>query len=68
MDFDHDTFSRWIIDLSPEYVWIGLNSHPESVTLPEPDADKVAGLVETIDAAGIPMKAKFLPGHEMITV
>jgi len=67
MDCDHDIFLSWLVELSPEYVYIGLNSHPESVTLPEPDADKVSRFVEAIDATRIPMKAKFLPGHEGIT-
>jgi len=36
MDFDQEVFLSWIIQIKPEYVWIGYNSRPKSVRLPEP--------------------------------
>ena len=62
MDFDTDIFSRWIIDLQPEYVWVGLNSKAEAVKLPEPSDGKVSGLIRSFEDAGIRVKAKYLRG------
>ena len=36
MDFDVDVFAERIVRIRPEYVWLGLNSHPATVRLPEP--------------------------------
>ena len=58
MDFDLDTFSKWIIDLAPEYVWIGFDSHPEDVTYPEPSLDKVKSLLSQLKAAGMKVRHK----------
>jgi protein gp37 len=41
LDFDHKTFANWICSIRPEYVWLGFNSKPESVALPEPTPEKV---------------------------
>jgi hypothetical protein len=65
MDFDDEVFPQWIVDLRPEYVWLGLNSHPECVTLPEPSLEKLRKLVEVIQSAGIQIQGKELRGLDL---
>jgi len=43
-DFDLDLFSKMIISINPQAVFIGYNSHPKSVPLPEPILDKFLAL------------------------
>jgi hypothetical protein len=62
MDFDLEIFSRWILDLNPEYVWIGYNSRPKKVSLPEPNKDKLLELINIIQSSGIKIKGKDLRG------
>jgi hypothetical protein len=62
MDFDLDTFIRWMDDLQPEYVWLGFNSRPKQVTLPEPTEGKVKLFIKMLQSAGIPVKGKDLRG------
>jgi hypothetical protein len=62
MDFDRCTFAKWIRELRPEYVWIGFNSHPESVTLPEPTPEKVQEFMGSLADAGIEVRGKELRG------
>ena len=52
------TFAMMIIALAPEYVWIGYNSRPKQVHLPEPSLAKTMRLIADIEAAGIPVKRK----------
>jgi hypothetical protein len=65
MDFDEDVFPQWIVDLAPEYVWLGLNSKPESVVLPEPSVKKLRTLVRKIKQAGIEIRSKELRGLDL---
>ena len=65
MDFDLRVFGGWIRSLRPEYVWLGLNSKPESVTIPEPALDKVKKLMEMVTLAGIEIRGKELRGLEL---
>ena len=58
MEFDARTFAMMIIALAPEYVWIGYNSRPKQVHLPEPSLAKTMRLIADIEAAGIPVKRK----------
>jgi hypothetical protein len=62
MDFDEAVFPRWIVDLKPEYVWLGLNSRPKAVVLPEPSPDKLRKLVRVLKDAGIRIQGKELRG------
>ena len=48
MDFDLREFGSWIRSLRPEYVWLGFNSKPQSVTMPEPSLEKVRKLIEML--------------------
>ena len=65
MDFDLDMFSRWIIDIRPEYVWLGFNSKPKQVVLPEPTDEQLLALSRALKEAGIPVKGKDLRGLEI---
>ncbi len=62
LDFDLEIFSRWILDLNPEYIWIGYNSRPKQVNLPEPGKDKLLELINIIHSNGIKIKGKDLRG------
>lgn len=65
LDFDLDQFFQWIIDLEPEYVWLGLNSKPNAVSLPEPSPEKVTQFMKILVQAGIPVRGKTLRGLEV---
>lgn len=60
MDFDLDIFTDWIRRIKPECVWVGFNSHPKSVSLPEPSNEKLVALLDAIDAMGIEVRPKDL--------
>lgn len=62
MDFDLHTFAGMIIDAEPETVWIGFNSRPKSVKLPEPSPSKVMKLISLLQAAGITVQGKTMRG------
>jgi len=65
LDFDLRTFVSWIRKIGPEYVWLGFNSKPKSVTLPEPSEDKVQRFAEKLLDAGIEVRGKTLRGVEL---
>lgn len=67
MDFDVDEFAGWLISLKPEYVWLGFNSRPWSVRLPEPSREKMLALAERLKKAGIQVRGKELRGLELET-
>ena len=62
MDFDPGIFAGWIRKLHVEYVWLGFNSHPESVTLPEPKPETVEEFIGLLAEAGIEVRGKELRG------
>jgi len=62
MDFDVHEFSSWLIALQPEYVWLGYNSRPKQVQLPEPSEDKVRRLVLRLQRHDIEVRAMDLRG------
>ena len=65
MDFDLDVFFRWIRGLHLEYVWLGLNSKPEALILPEPPPDKLRDLAAMLVQEGIEILGKELRGLEI---
>ena len=65
MDFDVDEFADSLIALKPEYVWLGFNSRPKSVSLPEPSKEKMLALAERLKKAGIQVRGKELWGLEL---
>jgi protein gp37 len=60
LDFDLEIFASWIIDLNPEYVWLGFNSRPKQVRLPEPSEKKLGQFISELKLAGIEIKGKEL--------
>ena len=62
MDFDEAVFPQWIVDLKPEYVWLGLNSRPKALKLPEPSHQKLRKLVKILKDAGVKILGKELRG------
>jgi len=65
MDFDVDTFAGWIIDLKPEYVWLGFNSRDSQVTLPEPSFEKMEAFTRRLVDKGIELRGKTLRGMKL---
>lgn len=63
MDFDFEVFSRWLVDLNPLYVWIGFNSRPKEVHLPEPSRERTQQLIEYLDNSNIVVRKKDLRGR-----
>lgn len=62
LDFDLDPFVDMILAVNPEYVWLGYNSQPKSVSLPEPDTTKMSALMNALKGSGIAIKEKDLRG------
>ena len=62
LEFDLQTFAGMLIDIAPESVWIGFNSRPKQIKLPEPDEGKVVKLIDALLMNGIPVRGKDLRG------
>jgi hypothetical protein len=62
IDFDLDVFTSWIMNINPEYVWLGYNSKPNSVKLPEPLNKKFVAFATNLINAGIKIKYKNVRG------
>jgi hypothetical protein len=62
LDFDPDIFLRWIVGLNPEYVWLGFNSRPKQVVLPEPDNEKLQRFIKMLQEENISIMGKELRG------
>ena len=60
MDFDLETFTQWILNLKPRYVWIGFNTKRSRVHLNEPEMNKVVSLIAALESNGIKVKKKNL--------
>ena len=65
LDFDLPVFVRWIRSIKPEYIWLGFNSRPRSLTLPEPSITKAQKLVDQLVAAGISIRPKTMRGVKL---
>lgn len=55
-----------ITEAEPEFVWIGYNSKPKAVRLPEPSLEKTAELIRLLKASGIQVRGKNLRGLELV--
>ena len=58
LDFDPAIFWDWMVQLNPEAIWIGYNSKPRAVNLPEPPREKTLRFIETLEAHGIEVRRK----------
>ena len=67
LDFDLPVFVRWICDLHPEYVWLGLNSRPKAVELHEPSPEKLQQFAAMLTEADITIQGKELRGLQLPT-
>ena len=65
MDFDPRVFAGWMRRLRPEFVWLGLNSKPKSVKVPEPAPEKLQTFTELLVDAGIEVRGKDLRGIKL---
>ncbi|MEJ5327451.1 MAG: hypothetical protein WHU54_04285 [Candidatus Bathyarchaeia archaeon] len=62
LDFDVDVFFEMIAKTEPEYVWIGYNSKPALISLPEPTLDKTKQLIKLLKSSGLEVRGKELRG------
>lgn len=62
LEFDFGSFLSRIVAIEPEYVWLGFNSRPRKVQLPEPSEAKVYMFMRRLVDAGIKVKGKTLQG------
>lgn len=60
LDFDLNEFVYKITSIQPEYVWLGYNSRPKQVQIPEPDEEKMIRFIIELKKNNIPIKAKEL--------
>lgn len=58
LDFDLDIFSKAIIDLRPDWIWLGYDSKPERNHLPEPELKKTLALIDVLERNGIKVHRK----------
>ena len=65
LDFDVQPFADMIAHAEPLYVWLGLNSRPKQVQLPEPSPEKIHELVRILAGAGIEVRFKDLRGLDL---
>jgi hypothetical protein len=62
MDFDTEPFLSWILALKPEFVYLGFNSRPKAVPLPEPSAEKFLEFRRLLQEADFEVRDKELRG------
>ena len=60
LDFDMKIFVDWIRTINPECVYIGYNSRPKQVQLPEPDPAKLNAFIQKLKKYNIVIKEKDL--------
>jgi hypothetical protein len=65
MDFDLGPMFEMIASIRPDHIWIGYNSRPRAVQLPEPPPEKVMALMERLTNTGIEVRGKDLRGLEV---
>ena len=64
LDMDPRQFAWQIAALSPECVWVGFNSRPKQVQLPEPDLTTVRVFLAFLRSRGVEVRGKDLRGLE----
>lgn len=60
LDFDVDILFHTVLDLNPEFVWIGYDSHPKRNKLPEPKLEKTQEFINELIYAGISVRQKLI--------
>ena len=62
MAFDLSAFVAMIETISPEYVWLGINSRSKQVAIPQPSSTQFQNLAVALGRAGIEVRLKLTPG------
>ena len=65
LDYYMEVFVGWIRAINPEYVFLGYNSRPKQVEMPEPSEEKPKEFIIELKAMDIPIKGKDLRGIEV---
>ena len=65
LQFDVPIFIQWIVEIKPEYIWIGWNSRPKSVQLTEPSREKFIEFIGELAKRGFKLLSKSLRGIEL---
>jgi hypothetical protein len=65
MDFDLLVFVDWIVQVKPERVYVGFNSKPKRVRLPEPSMEKTKAFIGALRAKGVDVRGKNLLGMKV---
>jgi len=60
VDFDMETMVAWIADIAPWRVYVGYNSRPKEVQLPEPPLAKTTELLVRLRSAGVDVRTKLM--------
>jgi len=63
LDFDVDVFSKWIMGIKPEYIWLGYDS--KNCGLIEPPIEKMRELTEILSKNGILVRGKDLRDYRL---
>jgi hypothetical protein len=58
-----DVFVDWIVQINPTCTFIGYNSKPGAVELPEPSIEKTFRLARALGENGIKVMFKDMKGH-----
>lgn len=58
MDFDLDIFAEQIASVKPACVFIGYNTKPDIVKLPEPSKEKTMDLIQRLESKGVKVLTK----------
>lgn len=58
MDFDMAEFTDMILSVNPKCVFIGYNSKPDKVKLPEPSKEKTLALISLLESKGVKVLTK----------
>ena len=66
LDFDLETFLKWILSIKPKAVFVGYNSRPKAVKLPEPDKKKTWQLIHRLEEKGIQVLKKEMRDRRVI--
>lgn len=60
MEFDLEEFAGMLVDGDPCRVYVGYNSRPKEVRLPEPSLEKTMELIDTLRENGLDVREKLL--------
>lgn len=66
MDFDFDEFAQQIVSIKPLCVFIGYNSKPKKVQIPEPSKEKTLALIRKLESEDIRVLTKEMRDPNMI--